>query len=68
MVFLGGSMIKRKTYTIQAKVGAFVGIEITASNFQDAVAQTKELNTGDFVNIPGEEIDSSVEITAVFES
>jgi prophage tail gpP-like protein len=59
---------KRKRYSVWAKTNVYNSIEILAESLEDAVAQSKELKTADFVEILGDNMDSDTIINGVMES
>lgn len=42
-------MAKLKTYRVSRRVNIWVDVEIRAKDFDDAVAQAKQLEVGDFI-------------------
>lgn len=59
-------MTKTALYTVQAKLDLFVSIEVRAQSLADALEQSKTLKETDFVEIGGEFIDGSMEVTGVY--
>lgn len=44
--------MKKKSFTISAKLGIEVTTTIKADNYEDAIAQARELRADDFITIP----------------
>jgi hypothetical protein len=57
--------MKKQTFTIGAKIVLEVSITINASDFYEALSQSKELDEYDFVKILGEYMDGSFEVVGV---
>ncbi len=45
-------MKKQKTFTICAKLGIEVTTAVKAENYEEAIAQARQLRADDFVNLP----------------
>lgn len=58
-------MAKLKSYNVWADIKVISSIEIKAESLEDALAISKKLEVTDFIDITGEHIDSSMEITGV---
>lgn len=60
------SKSKKKTYYIQADISVLTSVEVAADSLQDALDQAKLMKVSDFVEVPGDHIDSELEITGVY--
>lgn len=58
---------KNKTFHVSFNVNVFTSIEISAESIEEAVKKARELSVTDVVEIPGEHIDSSLELTGAYE-
>lgn len=59
---------RHKKYSIMAKVEVDCYIEISASNLEDAVIQSKNLTEENFVTVNGDLNDSTFEVYGIFEN
>lgn len=57
---------KKKTYNVSFNIEVFTSIEVSADSLEDALAQAREFGVTDVIDIPGEHIDSSLEVTGVY--
>jgi hypothetical protein len=57
-----------KTFNIQGRVWAEVGIGIQADTLADAIEVSKGLKLTDFITVEGDHNDSGHRVTGVFES
>lgn len=58
---------RKKTYTVTGRVHVDVGLEVEANSLEEAMTKAKDLKLTDFVNILGENNDSSgPEIVSIF--
>jgi len=53
------------TYVVEARLVLLTDIEISAENFEDALARGKDLAIKDFVDIKGNHNDSAFEVVSV---
>ncbi len=56
----------KSTYSITGTLNLQIAIETQAASLDDAVNQAKELKEADFVDMQGDYIDGSMEITGIF--
>jgi hypothetical protein len=59
---------EQKEYTIHFNVFREVTVEIKADSFSDAIEQAKTMDGQDVVELPGELLDETLEITAIYGS
>lgn len=59
---------KHKSYQAQARISTLVSVELTAKDVDEALLKAKELRDEDFVEILGECLDNSFELTGVYTS
>lgn len=57
-----------KTFNVQARVWADVGVDIVAVTLEEAVESSKKLKLEDFITIDGDHNDSGLRVTGLFES
>ena len=60
-------MPRLKAYHVQAKIDMLVNTTIKADSLEAAVREARSLGVEDFVEIPGDHIDSELQITGVYE-
>lgn len=58
---------KNRTFSIMAKVTLDTAIQVNATSLEEAIVKARELKTSDFIEILGDNNDSEVKITGVFE-
>jgi hypothetical protein len=58
---------EQKDYTIHFKVFREVTVDIKADSFSDAIEHAKIMDGQDVMDLPGELLDETIEITAIFE-
>jgi hypothetical protein len=58
---------KLKTFNVSFNVEVFTSIQISAESIEDAITKARELGVTDVVEIPGEYIDGSLELTGAYE-
>lgn len=61
-------MAKTKTFEVQARLNLLTTITIEAQSLEEAMAKSKTLKEGDFVNFEGEFMDGGMRITGLYES
>ena len=57
---------KVKTYQAQAWIHTWVGVKVVAKDLDEALLKAKELEESDFVEVLGEPIDGSFELTGIY--
>ena len=55
-----------KTYVVQADLKLTVGIEVKAKTLEEALVEARTLKETDFVDILGDYIDGSMEVTGIY--
>ena len=58
--------MKNKTFLIYGRLNLGVSIEITATDFEHAIQESKDVKPTDFVKILGEYNDGEVEIEGIY--
>ena len=54
-----------KTYDVNIRVVAIIGVQVKAESFEDALVKAKELKTKDYMEIKGEYNDGSEQVVSV---
>lgn len=57
----------KKTYHVQARLWAEVGVEVQADSLTEALDVSNGLKLADFITVKGDHNDSGYKITGVFE-
>lgn len=56
-----------RTYMVQGKLELMVGVEVSATNLEEAVSKSKSMDENAFVDMHGEYQDGNCRITGVYE-
>ena len=57
-----------KTFSVNADLKIWAGIEIKAESLEDALEQGRKLKELDFITVKGEFLDGSIKLSGLYES
>lgn len=61
-------VVKEKVFAVQARIIVDVMIEILAPDLTSAMEEAKGMNKDQFIDVQGEDLESDMRITGIFES